>query len=151
VRLWPAVAAPKPKDKTVKVGHLSHVYNVVFNPEGTGLASGSLDVTARFWELHGPEPQERTPSMKADAAVYTIAFAPDGKSLVAGGASAVFKTYEVANGRFIFGFPGHAGSIARLAWSPDGRLIASCSNDKTARLWDPKTGKVDNLLKDFEA
>ena len=36
---------------------------------------------------------------------------------------------------------GHSESISRIAWSPDGRIIATPSADKTIRLWDVETGK----------
>jgi WD40 repeat protein/class 3 adenylate cyclase len=36
---------------------------------------------------------------------------------------------------------GHTGTINRIAWSPDGRMLASPSSDNTIRLWDAKTGK----------
>jgi WD40 repeat protein len=42
---------------------------------------------------------------------------------------------------------GHIGSIGRIAWSSDGRLLASPSEDKTIRLWDTGTGKCLHILK----
>ncbi len=35
---------------------------------------------------------------------------------------------------------GHTEAIGRMAWSPDGRFIASPSFDKTIRIWNPSTG-----------
>ena len=41
---------------------------------------------------------------------------------------------------------GHTGWIGRIAWSPDGRTLASPSNDKTIRLWDVETGQCRRTL-----
>ena len=41
---------------------------------------------------------------------------------------------------------GHESWIGRIAWSPDGRMIASPSADGTIRLWDVETGALVRTL-----
>ncbi len=46
---------------------------------------------------------------------------------------------------------GHTDSVRSLAWSPDGCTLASGSQDKTVRLWNPETGTPMHLLEGHEA
>lgn len=42
---------------------------------------------------------------------------------------------------------GHTGSICSVAWRPDGKALASASNDGTIRVWDLATAKELAVLK----
>jgi WD40 repeat protein len=41
---------------------------------------------------------------------------------------------------------GHTADIRALVFTPDGRTLASGSEDRTIRLWNPKTGEPTKLL-----
>src|SRR5947207_209274 len=49
-------------------------------------------------------------------------------------------------GALVHTLEGQKGPINSVVWSPDGKLLASGSEDQTVRLWDPTTGKLVHTL-----
>src|ERR1700674_1120800 len=45
------------------------------------------------------------------------------------------RIWELSTGKSIL-FRGHYHGVNQVAWSPDGILLASCSFDRTIRIWD---------------
>jgi len=63
-----------------------------------------------------------------------VAFSPDG-SLLAVGYSSDVKIWDFANKRKLLTLTGHNRVIADLVFSPDGKRLATVSDDGTAKMW----------------
>jgi small GTP-binding protein len=58
---------------------------------------------------------------------------------------------EIPDGfRLLHTLRGHEDTINQIAWSPDGRRIASASDDGTIRIWGSKTGRLLKTLEGHE-
>jgi WD40 repeat protein len=58
---------------------------------------------------------------------------------------------DAGTGAVVFLLQGHAGAVWSVAFSPDGRQLASAGNDGTVRLWDVGQAQVVRVLRGHTA
>ena len=86
--------------------------------------------------------------------VYSVAFSPDGKTLASGSDDNTVRLWRVDTGETERILTGHAGEfegidngpssiegVKSVAFSPDGKTLASGGGDNVIHLWDMGTGK----------
>lgn len=81
--------------------------------------------------------------------VRSVAFTPDGTTLAAAGGNTgdyAIHIWDVASGQSIGILGGHHDIIWGVAFSPNGKLLASVSSDGTAQVHDWRTGDVEKIL-----
>jgi WD40 repeat protein len=116
-------------------GHTSWVYSVC--TDGQRIVSGSYDKTVRIWSCHT---RQLIRPIKVDYIVYAVALSKDRI------AAAVGSDVYVETGDRIVLMKGHSRDVLTVAFSSDGSLIASGSEDKTIRIWDAQAGKEIHRL-----
>ncbi len=154
LRIWdasPLEREPGPEYLTLR-GHTGAVTDVAFHPtDGRSLVSAGTDGTVRVWDfwsgkelgtLHGPPFTTR----------QRVAYSPDGRRLavVSGIQDATTRIWDTTSAKETCSFRGHTAPDLCVAFSPDGRHVASAGFDFVVRVWEATTGKEVQALKDHD-
>ena len=133
-------------------GHKRIVWAVKFSPDGAELASSSFDFTFKLWNVADGRLLWDNREHKN---VQAVTFSPDDKRLMTGGRDkpmigeflqTIFgdskfnpgvsaRLWDVETGSLIQTFTKHGNDVMDVAYSHDGRWVATASADKTAEIW----------------
>jgi WD40 repeat protein len=149
LKVWP-VAAP-PEFLSLE-GHDQAVWTVAVSPDGRRAATGSLDQTARIWDL---ESGRLVGTVRVGFPVVSLAFSADGNRLLTVAGHATAKLWRLVGhgpaspspaSEPVMVLEGHGDTVLCVAASSCGRYFATGGRDRTARIWDARSGRLVRVL-----
>ena len=155
IHLWDVMTGER---RHTLIGHTYRVTKVSFSPDGKTLTSVSLgDNTIRVWDVRTGKLHHTNPLIgykgRWIAGDKTTSFSPDGKmfACVSGDPewkdlSGIIYLWDVMTGELRQELTGHTDDVPSISFSPDGKTLASASDDSTIRLWDVMTGERRHTL-----
>ncbi len=155
VQVWDLTAG---KQVLRYTGHTDSVFRVAWSPDGKEIASASHDGTVQVWNA---ATGQHLLTYNMGVPVWSVAWSPDGKLIVSGTGSAglngrvysgnTVKVWNAATGKTLLTYNGHGDTndVYALAWSPDGKYIASGGGDQVVRIWNAGTGQTVLICQGF--
>jgi WD40 repeat protein len=119
-------------------GHAGAIAALAFNPDGTLLASGGADATARLWTSRG--------TLAHTLAGHTfdvtsVSFSPDGRLVLTSSVDGEARLWSAATGRLVHRLSFHVATVSQAVFSPDGRWVVT-AGPTTAGVWEVSRGAL---------
>ncbi len=130
--------------------HEDVVYRATWSPDGTHWVTAGGDSVC---EVRSAETSDRrTRYVGHSRPVLAIAYLPDGQSIVSGGVDTTVRIWDAETGEHRRTLDNHVGTVNSIAvrpgQTPDALpVIATASDDRTVRLWQPTIGRLVRFAK----
>jgi WD40 repeat protein len=144
VNSWPPPDLPDSALRRVLTGHAGQVTAVAIAPDGSWLASGSVDGAVRIWDA--ATGQSRATLTGRTDRMTAVAIAPDGSWLASGSVDGAVRIWDAATRQLRATLIGHENPVAAVAIAPDGSWLATGSDYGTVQIWDVATGQLRAIL-----
>ncbi|CCO34983.1 hypothetical protein BN14_09096 [Rhizoctonia solani AG-1 IB] len=121
-------------------GHTEGITSVAFSPDGSYLASGSLDRTIHTWDVQTGQAVEH-PFVGHNNSITSVAYSPCNSRLASASFDGKIRVWDSQTRQSTLTISAHhSHDISSVAFSPSGAFIASGSKDNTIRVFDAYTG-----------
>ncbi|CDO73623.1 hypothetical protein BN946_scf185014.g93, partial [Trametes cinnabarina] len=126
-------------ERTLK-GHTRGVNDVAFDSKGNLLVTCSSDLFIKIWDVQNEWKNTKT-FPGHEHTISSVRFMPGDQQIVSASRDQTIRIFDVAS---------TSVNLLPCLHFVDGRLIATCSNDQSARIIDPLTGETKMELRDHQ-
>ncbi len=150
-RIWDSTTG---RELRALKGQKDPIFGLDFSPNGKYLVTGAGDGTLNIWDLstvdlysHAEQVITKQPERKIihNANPLNVKYSPDGSKIAVAGIDRIARIYSSTNLELLNEFKGHGLGINSVAFSNNGRILASSGKDGIVKLWAAESNQETTM------